>query len=158
MRIVYLVMMIILTISMCHADALEPLAVNNRAVGGTDFYYDQSTGEGQQGVTDGYGLNNIGLLIKTFGVVTYVNTQQKFMYIDDGSGLNDGNGLVYNSAPVLGVRVSWSDLALGNNISGPSVNEYVTVVGIASVWTNTSGELRPCVKPRENQDIEVISP
>ena len=51
------------------AFTVSPLAMPNRAVGGSDLSYDGGSTVAQQGVTDGAGLNNIGLLITTTGCV-----------------------------------------------------------------------------------------
>jgi hypothetical protein len=47
------------------------------------------------GIMDGKSAYNIGLLVKCWGTVTYSdssNPNDKFFYIDDGSGLSDGSG------------------------------------------------------------------
>lgn len=51
--------------------ALKPIGMSNQMIGGSDFFYDSGTGAGQQGVTGGSGVNNIGLLIRTWGRVTW---------------------------------------------------------------------------------------
>lgn len=74
-----------------------PLFMQQESLGG-------ATAGHQEGILDGLGVNNIGLLVKTAGSVTYVQPYQ-FAYIDDGSGLTDGNTLGPGGAPVKGVRV-----------------------------------------------------
>lgn len=68
-------------------DPPEPLGLCNRSVGGGDFYYDSGTGAGQKGVEGGYGLNNVGLLVKTWGRVVERDTAvlAKWIKINDGS-------------------------------------------------------------------------
>jgi hypothetical protein len=74
-----------------------PLFVTQRYLGGCTL--------GQQaGVLNGLGLNNVGLLVRTAGTVTYVQ-QYKFAYIDDGSQITDGNTLGSGGKAVSGVRV-----------------------------------------------------
>lgn len=69
-----------------------PLGQPNRSLGGGDV--DALT----VGVTTpaGFGLYNIGLLVKSWGKVTYVDSTNKFLYVDDGSTVNglfdDGTG------------------------------------------------------------------
>ncbi len=80
------------------------LGLPNRSLGGGDYYYATgSNPHGQQGITGGSGLNNIGLLITTWGNVTYAGSG--FFYVDDGSLINDGSGYVgvkvYSAAPVV---------------------------------------------------------
>ncbi len=67
-------------------DSVRPLGMVNRAVGGGDFSYDAASKAGQKGVKDGFGLNNIGLLVRTWGKFT--KTGDTTFTIDDGSGLN----------------------------------------------------------------------
>lgn len=66
-----------------HGSAV-PLGVTNRALGGGDCRHDWSGGIGQCGVTGGAGANNIGLLVRVWGVCTYVDAHT--FTIDDGSG------------------------------------------------------------------------
>ncbi len=48
------------------------LGMPNRSLGGGNYYYcTGSNSYGQQGITGASGLNNIGLLISTWGRVTY---------------------------------------------------------------------------------------
>ncbi|MCX8053140.1 MAG: hypothetical protein N3B12_04980, partial [Armatimonadetes bacterium] len=85
-------------------EEVRPLAMNNAAVGGGRL------NEHTPGVEGGVGMNNIGLLIRTWGKVTFVDETNKFFYINDGSGRNDGSGYV-------GIRVSYDNLAPGNTIT-----------------------------------------
>ena len=63
------------------------LYLNNRSVGGGNFFWNQNGEDcGQRGITRGSGLNNIGLLIKTSGAFTYVDAST--FTIDDGSGVD----------------------------------------------------------------------
>jgi hypothetical protein len=74
---------------------VRPVCMNNKSVGGGDWFYDP-TGGGQKGVQGGVGLNNIGLLVRTFGRVGL--TGPDFYYIDDGSNVGFGT-------PFAGVKV-----------------------------------------------------
>ena len=67
------------------AVALRPLGMPNRSLGGADWFYDPSTGAGQQGVPEGTGLNSIGMLVRTWGRVLPRDYFTTF-YVDDGSG------------------------------------------------------------------------
>ena len=118
---------------------VAPWGMTNANVGGSDL--NQYT----PGVENGIGPHNVGLLVKTWGKVTYRNTTQKFFYIDDGSGLSDGSGYT-------GIRVSYNNLASGNNISAPTIGHYLTVTGISSVIT-INGKIRPNLLPRDQSDI-----
>lgn len=121
----------------------DPLVMPNKAVGGGPF------GQYTPGVYGGTGLQNIGLLIKTWGKVTAPpDTTNKFFYIDDGSGLNDTSGYV-------GLRVSYANLAPGNTITPPSQNQYVVITGISST-TDLNGRIVPTLRPRRQSDITVL--
>ncbi len=63
---------------------IRPLAMSNKWVGGGDL---DST---NLGIYNATGLFNVGLLITTWGRVTYADAN--FFYIDDGSRLDDGSG------------------------------------------------------------------
>ncbi len=126
------------------AEVPEPLSVTNRALGGGDL------NEYTHGVTNGVGLNNIGLLVRTWGKVTAVNETEKFFYIDDGSSLIDSTGH-------LGVRVSYDNLAPGNTITPPLKDTYVLITGISSTFANGSN-IHPNLRPRYQADIQTVIP
>ena len=124
------------------AEVIEPLAVNNAAIGGGAL--NQYT----PGVEGGYGLNNIGLLIRTWGRVTFVDPGNAFFYIDDGTNRIDGSGNT-------GVRVACDNLAPGNSITPPAVDSYVILTGISSTIMIDS-KIQPNVRPRRQDDIQAI--
>jgi len=93
---------------------VAPLGVTNKALGGG------ANGGGQPGVLGGFGLNNIGLLVKTTGRI--VSAQSGSFEIDDGSGVD---------VTVLG--------------TAPSGAVYVTVTGISSCIKNGSDLLREII-------------
>jgi len=115
----------------------DPLAMINRSIGGGDAGVPPL---GQYGVSGSSGLNNIGLLVKTWGRVTYVDPAMGFFYMDDGSGLNDGFGYP-------GVRISIEGLA-----TIPQVNEYLVVTGVSSMFTPGTGRHR-LILPRSTYDM-----
>ena len=109
---------------------LLPLAMPSFAVGGSDFGVPPV---GQYGVTDGFGLNNVGLLIATWGRVTDAGTG--YIVVDDGSQTL--------------VTVDTATLT-----SPPNVDDYVTVIGISSLYQSAPGADRlRFVLPRTDQDI-----
>lgn len=109
--------------------SVEPLMLINRAVGGSDWNYTALTGTGQQGVSGGSGLNNIGLYVDALGRVTFVDTENGFFYLDDGSAVEDGSGH-------LGVKT------LGTVPDPDPVGKYVEVTGISSCYRPGSDLLR----------------
>lgn len=100
----------------------KPICLCNRALGGGQL------NSNTPGITDGIGVNNIGLLVKTWGTVTYVDTIQKFFYIDDGSKLSDKCGIT----AATGIRVSYEGLAQDNTFSPPTQGQFVVITGISS--------------------------
>ena len=100
------------------------------------------------GVEGGTGLNNIGLLIRAWGTVTYVDPAEAFFYVDDGAGKTDGSGYV-------GVRIACDNLAPGNTIVPPTVDSFVAITGISS--TILIGDaIQPNVRPRDQDDVQVV--
>lgn len=98
--------------------AVRPLIVSNRGIGGAALGL-------QAGVNGGRGVNNIGLLVKVVGKVNYLSSGV-MAYIDDGSGLLDGNTLGFRGRQIMGMRVILSSTA---NI--PTGAKLVTLTGIS---------------------------
>ncbi len=69
---------------------VEPLGMTVHSVGGSDWFYNSATGFGQVGAAGGTGLNNVGLLVRVFGVVTAVDSSPtpSWFQMDDGTGRN----------------------------------------------------------------------
>lgn len=107
---------------------LTPLGMPGRSIGGG---HAGTPPLGQFGVTGGFGLNNVGLLIQTWGRVTATGTG--YVVIDDGSGP---------------VTVDTSALA-----SPPALQSYVSVIGISSLYQSAGDRLR-LVLPRQDTDIK----
>jgi hypothetical protein len=124
------------------ADAdIAPLAISVRAIGGGQL------NTYTLGVQNGVGLNNIGLLVRTWGKVTYVDTSNPsmFFYIDDGSNRSDGS-------PYTGVRVALDNLAAGDTIAPPATNDIVAVTGISSTFM-VGANVQSNLRPRRQSDI-----
>lgn len=90
----------------------------------------------QMGVKDGLCLNNIGLLVKTAGKITYYDEYANIAYIDDGSNLYDGNGadvrgvrLIINGGMELEDNVSLKGISVVENVNG----EYVRAIRVISI-------------------------
>ena len=140
--------------------APPPIYVSANALGGANWCYNSGTGAGQQGVAGGVGLNNIGLLIRTYGKVTYVDssTDHKWFYIDYGTGRWDGTQRP-DQTQVLGIRVSYGGLASGvPAITPPAVGDKVVVTGIISTCLvpETTGLVQPNVRVRSAGDILTV--
>lgn len=100
----------------------NPIFMVNREVGGG------ALNAYTPGITGALGANNLGLLIATSGRVSHAGAG--FCYIDDGSNLDDGSGY-------QGVKVDTSALA-----SPPSLDEFVTIIGISSTEVSGSNTIR----------------
>lgn len=143
MKLVVSMLAIFVLAAAATAQAPAPLGLNNASVGGGPL--NQYT----PGVEGGTGLNNIGLLIRTWGKVTYVDTVNKYFYLDDGTGRLDGSGYT-------GVRASYDNLAPGNSITPPAVDQYIAITAISSTVV-IGGKIQPNLRPRRDADIQVIS-
>lgn len=106
---------------------VAPLGMPGKLLGGGDWIAPGGTAVAQRGVSGGFGLNNIGLLIRTTGRVTFVGAD--FIYVDDGSSLDDGSGNA-------GVKVWAPGLAL------PTVGQMVSVTGVSSCFANAGSTHR----------------
>jgi len=102
----------------------KPLALNNRSLGGSDF------NDKAKGATGKVGLNNVGLLVKTFGKVS--SPASGIFYVTDGSGAS--------------VKVDAS--AVGTL---PAANDYVVVTGISRL-EKIGANYVPFVKLRQSGD------
>lgn len=120
--------------------APAPIAVSCQQVGGGPI-------GSLPGVRDGFGLNNIGLLAKIAGRVTYA--AGSYIYVDDGSGVPNLYGV---STPVVGVMVRCSsvpDVLEGDVVSAVGVIEGSVPMG----WTTN----RACIRARTAADVTVLS-
>lgn len=102
----------------------RPLALNNRSLGGSDF------NDKAKGATGKVGLNNVGLLVKTFGKVS--SPASGIFCVTDGSGAS--------------VKVDAS--AVGTL---PAANDYVVVTGICRL-EKIGANYVPFVKLRQSGD------
>jgi len=107
-------------------DPLGPLGMNGRAIGGGESGL-------QPAVSQGIGLNTIGLLVRTTGVVRGANYPT--FYVDDGSGAIGTDG-------VQGVKVFSLD-------AFPSDGQHAIVAGVCSA-ESVNGIIRPVIITRPN--------
>jgi hypothetical protein len=113
------------------ADPPRPLSMRNATAGGGDFHYvPSSPASGQRGVTGGRGLNNTGLLIRTWGRVMSVGAD--YFVVDDGSDVQ-----LKCHAPGL---------------SMPGLGSYVSLTGISSCEPANSDLIR-LLRVRSSDDI-----
>jgi hypothetical protein len=140
--VAFLTILVLMGLGAAQCDEPRPLGVTSRTIGGG------ALNEYTPGVANGVGLNNIGLLVRMWGMVTFKDDDDKYFYIDDGQGREDGSGQ-------KGVRVSYNDLADNESFTPPSqVGNYVAVTGISSTWVNTSDQVQPLLRPRRGADMQ----
>lgn len=122
----------------------RPLAMTNQTTGGGPF-------GSQIGVVNQYsyprkmgvGANNIGLLVRTTGIVKQVGTN--WFYLDDGSNLDDGTG---NN----GIYVD-----VGLTIARPNTGKKIIITGISSCEIMSGSPVaRRILRPRRQTDIRVL--
>lgn len=121
----------------------KPFAMNNLTVGGGTYGAQQAVLNYSTNDSYSSGLNNVGLLIRTWGKVTSVDQANSVFYIDDGSNLRDGSG-------PAGIRVDCTNLPL------PTLNSSVTLAGISGV-TQTSGKTVRLLRPRSISDLSYVT-
>lgn len=109
------------------AAPLTALGMSSKSIGGQDFGVPPL---GQYGVTGSRGLNNVGLLVKTWGQVTALG--DGYVVVSDGSG---------------SVRLDTTALA-----SQPGLHSYITVAGISNLYA--SGDIYSLIVPRNSADIK----
>lgn len=122
--------------------AVDPLGLTIKSAGGSAWDYDPFTGVGQMGVKDGVGLNNIGLLVSTAGVVKY-NPTGSYFVVSDGSAVTDPSGYP-------GIRV-----AVPAGITKPAVGKHVKVTGISSIFKMGTTYYR-LIRVRDQADILLL--
>jgi len=111
----------------------EPLAMTNRAIGGGDWFYEPVTGAGQKGLIVHSGLNNIGLLVRTWGRYTKIGSNS--FILDDGS-----------LAPVK--------CLVQPGVAIPEGTPLVMATGICSCEQDPQGNLYPLILIRGEEDLQ----
>ncbi|MCC6483549.1 MAG: hypothetical protein IT209_01775 [Armatimonadetes bacterium] len=99
------------------------------------------------GATNGQGVNNVALLVRSTGQVTaslYGDDGIPYIYLNDGGNLFDGNFLNFT-----GLRVEMTQ-----TMTSPNIGEYVTVTGVSSLKM-IEGKVAPIIRPRGSSDITV---
>jgi len=105
-----------------------PFGIRGICLGGKDYLPAGGSGTnyGQVGVVNGQGVNNVGLLVRTVGVVAYIDNSTPPAWFM----MSDGSGAAYYDGDTLrdGVKIS----ADGLIPSGLEVGDFVTATGICS--------------------------
>lgn len=115
------------------------LGMNARALGGGKSGFQDAVVDDAVAGDLADGLSNIGLLVRAWGKVSYIDPAGAYFYMDDGSSLRDGSGHV-------GVRVASTGLPV------PSADANVRITGISSV-TQVGGKTVRLLRPRSAADL-----
>lgn len=113
--------------------------------------YNPLTGAGQQGVSGGQGLNNIGLLVTVFGRVTWVDESSNAFTLSDGSSW--APQALLDALGHAGVRVE----SPGGLPAGLAPGQFVTATGASSCYTSV-GAPYPRVLVPEPGGIHTAEP
>ena len=139
------------------APEIRPVFMINRTVGGEAPDDEPDDEPYTNAVTGTYGLYNTGTLITTMGKV--VCTGPGYVYIDDGTGLYDGNSLqkpikvrldgsaILTEFGVPGLKVYFGDIAK------PGIDDYVSITGISSLEKIGNNYVR-YVRVRSREDVD----
>ncbi len=92
---------------------------------------------------DGFGFYNTGMLIQTWGNANYVNSAERYMYVNDGSNLYDGSGK-------YGLRVQ-----VPAGAPMPTPGQLVKVTGISSARKIGANFVR-MLRARNAADIQPV--
>lgn len=104
------------------------VAMGNKLIGGTDWLYNGTAHTGQMGAYGMKGLNNIGLLVKTWGA--FAMTDDTSFTLDDGSG----SPIACLVEPGVALSSTW---------------QYASVLGVSSMYKVADGVYSPKVLVRE---------
>ncbi len=106
---------------------------------------------GQMGVSGGTGLNNIGLLVRSWGQVVDIDTATPptYYWLNDGSGVDVAVNL--EVAPGQAIPTT---LSIGDYVSG--ITGVSTLVNIAGTYTRVIYPAAPTVKI--TQDLDQLDP
>jgi hypothetical protein len=156
------------TITVKGTTTVTPLGLNNASIGGSNTGLQEATigwrwikkedGTSEYKMLSDYGLNNVGLLVKTTGKVTYVDPAGNFAYIDDGSHADDGNTLGPDGISIKGIRISLqydSQYQPQYQYKMPPVGSYVAVIGISGIRYDNG--CKSTILLRSQDDIMSIS-
>ncbi len=116
---------------------IKALGMRNQWIGGRAYGYEPV-------ISGGFGLYNVGMLISSWGRVTYVDTTGHYFYMDDGSRLQDGSGHT-------GVRV-----VVPASVALPDLYAFVKVKGISGAMSLNSAYVR-ILRVRSEGDITTVT-
>ena len=119
------------TVTLNGSGTLKPIGIGNKSLGGGDYaYLPGPPASGQRGITDAYGVNNIGLLVTIWGKVTALDATSppQWFRVDDGS--------------MIEPKIAYPPY-------GISLDDYVMVSGISSCEYDSQNDLLlPVLRPQ----------
>lgn len=149
---------------------IEPVGITTKSLGGGAFMYDLLTGAGQR-ATQAYqwlkqdsgfvrsdvpmdvpGLNNIGLLVRTWGKVVWSDPATSTFYLDSSGGFDDYRFPDPSNNQPPGVRVTMPSWGM----PVPPVGATVSVTGISTCYTERGYVFRK-LRVRSEADVQIIS-
>ncbi len=125
--------------------ALGPLGMPNGTLGGNLNHLN--------GQNVSPGLINMGLLVKAWGTVSYVDSAGAYFLLDDGSGVANSSGTTYK-----GVKVALTWPVSGKPAIVPPLAGYVLAVTGASSCESVGGTYYRVLRPRGQSDIVLYNP
>lgn len=120
----------------------QPLFVGNLALCGGAFGLQAAVVNSAVADRRAVGLGNVGLLVRTCGLVTHVDSAGGFFYIDDGSAIDDGSGFT-------GARVGCEGLT-------PPIPGRMAIVTGNAAATVVGSRVARLLRPRAQSDIVVL--
>ncbi len=120
-----------------------PLGMTGRSLGGGHIAAtNHGSSTGQVGVEGGYGLNNIGALVRVWGTVTEIADDEHSYWIDDGSRITytDGGDTHTGVLVSLGATGHW--LPIGDL----EVGDHIAINGISTCFAASGGDIQRSVR------------
>ncbi len=125
------------------SEPARALSMGNKALGGGACGLQSAVVDNAASNQVSPRLNNVGLLVTTWGRVSFVSADGLFFYLDDGSGISDGSGHT-------GVRV-WCE-----GLPRPAQGQSIWVRGISGV-TVLGGRVVRLLRPRSLADLSYLT-
>ncbi len=144
---------------------IKPLAMRNSSLGGASWNYTSMgtadsngnipTSSGQLGVTNGVGVNNIGLLVTAFGKAVAMTDSTGMSLNTIEFQLQDGS--TYSGSTIPDVRVMYPPgeyIPTNNEATIFLLNgDYVCVTGAMGTEHNANGSITPQIYIHDMTDV-----
>lgn len=127
-------------VSSASGEAPRPVALNNLSSGGGAQGVQPAVTDSAESDQTARGLSTVGLLVKLWGNVTYLDPAGAYLYLDDGGRVSDGSGHV-------GVRVDTVGMLQ------PALGTLACVTGVMSAG-DVNGRCARVLRPRSASDVQ----